>query len=69
MSEYFTQTSNGLYDRHKYKLNIPNRKSVILEDYETLRRVWFESIRNYTGCTVEVLDSKQNKKKNTGGFK
>ena len=69
MSEYFTQTSDGLYDRHVYKLNIPKRKSVILEDYETLRRVWFESIRNCTGCTVEVLDSKQNNKKNIGGFK
>jgi len=69
MSEYFTQTSDGLYDRHVYKLNVPNRGSVILEDYETLRRVWFESIRNYTGCTVEVMDSKQPKKKINGGFK
>ena len=69
MSEYFTQTSDGLYDRHVYKLNVPNRDSVILEDYETLRRVWFESIRNYTGCTVEVMDSKQTKKKINGGFK
>ena len=65
---YFTSTSNGLYDRHTYKLNIPNQGSVILEDYETLRRVWFEKVRNYTGCTVQILDSKQNKKTN-GGFK
>ena len=69
MSEYFTQTSDGLYDRHSYKLNFPNRGSVIIEDYETLRRMWFESVRNYTGCTVEVLDLKQKKKTNTGGFK
>jgi len=68
---YFTSTSNGLYDRHRYKLNVPNQGSIILEDYENLRRVWFEKARNYTGCTVEILDLKQktNNKKTNGGFK
>ena len=63
---YFTSTSDGFYDRHTYKLNIPNQGSIILEDYEVLRRVWFEKVRNYTGCTIEILDSKQNKKTNRG---
>jgi hypothetical protein len=63
---YFTSTSDGLYDRHTYKLNVPNQGSIILEDYEVLRRVWFEKVRNYTGCTIEILDSKQNKKTNRG---
>ena len=63
---YFTSTSNGLYDRHTYKLNVPNQGSIILEDYEILRRMWFEKARNYSGCTIEILDSKQNKKTNRG---
>ena len=69
MSKHFTETSDGLYDRHIYRLNIPNQGSLVIEDYETLRRVWFERIRNYTGCTVEILDSKQKKKTTNGGFK
>ena len=63
---YFTSTSACLYDRHTYKLNIPNQGSIILEDYEILCRIWFEKVRNYTGCTIEILDSKQNKKTNRG---
>ena len=63
---YFTSTSDSLYDRHTYKLNIPNQDSIVLEDYEILQRTWFEKARNYTGCTIEILDSKQNKKTNKG---
>ena len=60
---YFTSTSNGLYDRHTYKLNIPNQGSVILEDYETLRKVWFEKVRNYSPKKLEeVLSELDNNK-------
>lgn len=52
----FTQTSDGPYDRHVYKLNIPGGQSLVLEDYEILRAIWFEKCRNFSGCTVEVLD-------------
>ena len=69
MVKHFKQTSDGLYDRHDYRLNIPGSKSVIIEDYELLRSIWFEKARNYAGCTVDVLDKKQNKKKTNGGFK
>tara|TARA_B100000035_G_scaffold152535_1_gene129939 strand:+ start:2124 stop:2294 length:171 start_codon:yes stop_codon:yes gene_type:complete len=53
---YFTQTSDGLYDRHKYKLIFKNRKAIVFDDWETLRNTWF----NLTGLKqldrVEVLD-------------
>ena len=54
--QYFTQTSGDIYDRHTYRLNIPGYKSVVIEDYEVLRAVWFEQCRNFKGCTVEVLN-------------
>ena len=69
MVEIFTQTSDDPYDRHSYRLNVPGSNSVVIEDYELLRAIWFEKCRNFTGCTVDVLDKKQNKKKTNGGFK
>ena len=53
---YFTQTSDGLYDRHKYKLIFKNRKAMIFDDYETLRKVWFEWAGSKQLHKVEVLD-------------
>jgi hypothetical protein len=49
------------------KVNVPCEGSVIIEDYEMLRAIWFEKCRNFSGCTVEVLDYKT-KKKSKGGF-
>ena len=69
MVKIFTQTSDDPYDRHAYRLNVPGSNSVVIEDYELLRAIWFEKCRNFTGCTVDVLDKKQNKKKTNGGFK
>jgi len=67
--EVFLQTSDDPYDRHNYRLNVPGSNPLIVEDYEVLRAIWFEKVRNYTGCTVDVLDIKQKKKKSKGGFK
>ena len=67
MTKTFSQTSHERYDRHVYKLNVPCEGSVIIEDYEMLRAIWFEKCRNFSGCTVEVLDYKT-KKKSKGGF-
>jgi hypothetical protein len=61
----FSQTSDGLYDRHVYKLNVPGAQSIVFEDYDILRAVWFEKCRNFSGCTVEVLDVE---KKSVKGF-
>ena len=34
---YFHQTSDKPYDRHHYKLQFSNGRSVVFEDYEQLR--------------------------------
>lgn len=52
----FTQTSHDSYDRHVYKLNIPGGKSVVIENYDILRAIWFEKCNVLNDCTVEVLD-------------
>ncbi len=65
---YFEQTSNEPYDRHQYQLEF-NGKSIIFDDYDQLRSHWFECVRNWSDCTVTVLDRKKNKKKINGGFK
>ena len=62
----FKQTSDGLYDRHHYKLVYTNGQSVIFDNYEELRLAWYntpEMFREY----VEVLDIKTKKTKR--GFK
>ena len=67
--QVFQQTSDAPYDRHVYKVNIGD-ESFIVEDYEHLRALWFQNLRNYDGVTVEVLDVQKNKKKKSkGGFK
>tara|TARA_Y100000004_G_scaffold158759_1_gene185241 strand:- start:331 stop:555 length:225 start_codon:yes stop_codon:yes gene_type:complete len=53
---YFTQTSDGPYDRHKYKLIFKNRKAIIFDDWETLRNTWFNMSGMKQLHRVEVLD-------------
>ena len=67
--DYFEQTSDKPYDRHKYQLEFGDGQTVIFNDYEQLRAYWFECVRNWGNCKVSVLDTKQNKKKSNGGFK
>ena len=69
LPEFFEQTSDKPYDRHTYRIELGDGRSVDIDDYIHLRAVWFESVRNYTGCTVTVLDTKQKRKKSNGGFK
>tara|TARA_Y100000592_G_C5281004_1_gene226265 strand:- start:96 stop:323 length:228 start_codon:yes stop_codon:yes gene_type:complete len=64
---YFIQTSDAPYDRHEYVLSYNGEKELLFNDYEHLRAYWFEAVRNFSGCTVQVLDIK--KKKSKGGFK
>ena len=51
---YFKQTSDAPYDRHKYRLTLKSGKSLILEDYEMLRSLWFQY--NSYADRVDVLD-------------
>ena len=64
----FTSTSDEPYDRHLYKVKIGD-ESFVVEDYEHLRSIWFEKLRNFSGVTVEVLDVQKTNKKSKGGFK
>lgn len=64
--QYFSQTSDVPYDRHVYKLNIPGHQSVVIEDYEILRAVWFEKCGAFKGCSVEILDVKPKRNKGFG---
>ena len=65
----FQQTSDAPYDRHVYQVKM-NGESFIVEDYEDLKALWFQRLRNFSGVTVEVLDvQKKKKKKSKGGFK
>jgi len=62
---YFTHTSDVSYDRHRYELIFDSGKeSVIFNDYEQMRAYWFECVRNWKNCKINVLDKKQK----SGGF-
>jgi len=66
---YFKQTSDEPYDRHQYRLDFEEGKSIIFDDYEQMRSFWFEKIRNWHECTVTILDKDvQKKSRNTKGF-
>ena len=62
---YFTNTSDGPYDRHTYRVRLTNDKSIVLDDYELVRGLWFQYEKQFLK-TVEVLDKKA---KSSGGFK
>ena len=53
--QYFTQTSDESYDSHTYELVLPSGKTLVFQDYEHLRSIWFEAARNWSGCVVNVL--------------
>ena len=63
----FSQTSNGPYDRHDYKLVYSNGQSKVFSDYMELQATWFQTPSQFLGH-VEVLDKKKEKKL-TKGFK
>ena len=65
---YFTESSDGLYDRHKYELVYSNGQSEIYDSWEQLRGRWFEVPGKFKSH-VNVIDQKQKKKKSNGGFK
>lgn len=63
-SNWFTQTSDGLYDRHHYELHIKGQqKTVVFEDYEQMRLTWFQT--NHLGrlSHVNVIDKPKSKSK------
>jgi hypothetical protein len=51
----FTQTCDKPYDRHKYKVHLPN-KVITCDYYEDARAVWFQ---NPFAQYIEVVDRKK----------
>jgi len=64
--EWFEQTSYEPYDRHQYKLEFDDGRSIVIDSYEELRAIWFEHIRNWNNVTVSVIDRKQKSSKGFG---
>lgn len=63
---YFTQTSDGSYDRHLYRIVLANGESLTVDDYEQMRSFWF----NYDSkllSHVEVIDDVKESVKGFGG--
>jgi hypothetical protein len=61
----FEQTSDAPYNRHDYKLVYSNDQSVIFDNFEDLRRTWWETPEQFLSH-VEVLDKKKQKTKSKG---
>ena len=55
---YFTQTSDGSYDRHFYRIVLTNGKSIMVDDYEQMRSFWFQYDSKYLSH-VDVIDACQ----------
>ena len=70
MSKIFTQTCDKPYDRHHYKMVYSNNQSVVVDSWEKVRKIWWETPNKFASH-IEVLDIvKQNKNyKSNGGFK
>tara|TARA_B100001287_G_C22610298_1_gene494796 strand:- start:619 stop:834 length:216 start_codon:yes stop_codon:yes gene_type:complete len=61
--QYFTETSDGLYDRHNYKIIGINGESIVVDNWATVQEIWWN--RGPFLSRIEVLDQKNDGK----GFK
>lgn len=61
MTQYFKQTSDFPYDRHKYKLYYTSGETKVFDDYEKVQLTWFQTPHQFLNY-VEVLDKKSKKK-------
>lgn len=60
--QYFTETSDELYDRHTYKVIEKSGKSMVVDNWMEVREMWWN--RKVFLSHVEVIDPIQSK-----GFK
>lgn len=60
--QYFTETSDELYDRHTYKVVEKSGKSIAVDNWMEVREMWWN--RKVFLSHVEVIDPIQSK-----GFK
>ena len=68
LPDWFAQTSEDPYDRHNYRFHYTNGHSILVESYEQVYEKWFNTPA-LLKSRIEVLDTKQIKKKTNGGFK
>ena len=64
----FTHTSDKPYDQNQYKINFKNGKSIIVEDYTSMKHLWYQWREQVTN--VEIITDKKNqykKEKKKGG--
>ena len=61
----FTQTSDKPYDQNKYKIVFKNGKSVVVENYETMKSMWYQWRKDVSN--VEII-TEPKKKSGGGGF-
>jgi hypothetical protein len=61
----FQQTSDHPYDRHDYKLVYSNKKCSIFDNFEDLRKEWWQTPEQFLSH-VEVLDKQKEKSKSKG---
>ena len=58
----FTQTSDGLYDRHNYKIAFKGgRKEIYCESWEGTQAIWFQWAAMQAIDYIEVCDIKKYK--------
>lgn len=61
--QFFEVSSEGLYDRHNYKIVSKTGESVVVDNWETAQMTWFQ--KGVFLSHIEVLDKKEQSK----GFK
>jgi hypothetical protein len=61
--QFFEVSSEGLYDRHNYKIVSKTGETVVVDNWETAQLTWFQKTAFLSH--IEVLDKKQESK----GFK
>lgn len=60
--QYFTQTSSDSYDRHHYELIFnDNQSHIVFDDYEQMKVYWFQCVRKWRDCKVNVIEPIQEK--------
>ena len=63
---YFSQTSNGSYDRHHYKI-VYKERSIVVESWDEVQEWWWNNCRLPAfGAVVHVIDKPKTKKKSKG---
>tara|TARA_R100000315_G_C5185804_1_gene108068 strand:- start:254 stop:481 length:228 start_codon:yes stop_codon:yes gene_type:complete len=61
--QYFTETSSDPYDRHHYQLMFDDdQRYIVFDDYEQMRVYWFQCVRKWRNCRVNVIEPIQEKK-------